>query len=109
MNVYGLLTDDLYKIEEVFKQFPQIQEVRIYGSRAKGNYRPGSDIDLTLIGDNLDLQLLNQLSSRLDDLLLPYLFDISVYQKIENADLVEHIKRFGKSFYKLQTQQITIP
>jgi predicted nucleotidyltransferase len=101
MNVYGLLTDDLDKIEEVFKQFPQIKEVKIYGSRAKGNYRPGSDIDLTLIGENLDLQLLNQLSIRLDDLLLPYLFDISVYQKIENADLVEHIKRFGKSFYKL--------
>nr|MBC7613003.1 nucleotidyltransferase domain-containing protein [Pseudopedobacter sp.] len=100
--MYGLKPADLDKIQEVFKQFTDIEEVRIYGSRAKGNY--SADSDLTLLGNNRDLNLLNQLSSKLDDLLLPYLFDISVYQKMENADLIEHIDSNGKYFYKLQAQ-----
>lgn len=102
-NDFGLKTEDLNKIREVFKQFSQIQAVKIYGSRAKGNYREGSDIDLTLFGENIDLSLLNQLSAELDDLLLPYLFDISVYKKIENPDLLEHINRVGQTLF-LQTQ-----
>lgn len=100
---FGLKVDDLNKIRIVFQKFPQIKEVKIYGSRAKGNYRAGSDIDLTLIGENLDLNLMNLLSLKLDDLLLPYLFDVSVYEKIENPDFKQHIDRVGKLFY-LQTQ-----
>ncbi|MBD3750003.1 MAG: nucleotidyltransferase domain-containing protein [Sphingobacteriales bacterium] len=101
MDDFGLKSVDLDRIKEVFDQFPQIEEVIIYGSRAKGNYRAASDIDLTLLGKNIDLVLLNRLSSKLDDLLLPYLFDLSSYQKLDNPELIDHIKRVGKSFYKL--------
>lgn len=99
---FGLDDESITKIKYVFEQFPQIKEVIIYGSRAMGNYREASDIDLTLLGENLNLPILNQLSSALDDLLLPYLFDISIYQQIENQDLLAHIKRIGQTFYSLK-------
>jgi len=96
---FGLKENDISMIIEVLKLFPEIEKVVIYGSRAKGNHRNGSDIDLTLIGKNLNLDNLNRLSSKLDDLLLPYLFDISIYDKIDNPDLINHIDRIGKSFF----------
>jgi predicted nucleotidyltransferase len=98
---YGLEDSVLVKINHVFEQFPQIKEVIIYGSRAMGNYREASDIDLTLTGENLNLSILNQLSEALDNLLLPYLFDISIYQQIKNQDLLDHITRKGQTFYSL--------
>ena len=72
----------------------------MYGSRAKGNYRNGSDIDLTLIGKKLDLSKQFIIETELDDLLLPYKIDLSIYHKIENQDLIDHIKRVGSLFYK---------
>lgn len=96
---FGLKENDISMIIEVLKLFPEIEKVVIYGFRAKGNHRNGSDIDLTLIGENLNLNNLNRLSSKLDDLLLPYLFDISIYDKIDNPDLINHIDRIGKSFF----------
>jgi len=72
----------------------------LYGSRAKGNYKPGSDIDLTLKGIGLDLKLINKISIELDDLLLPYTFDLSIYNAIDDPALIEHIERVGTTFFK---------
>lgn len=99
---FGLNQSDILKINGVFEQLPKIQTVIIYGSRAKGNFRPGSDIDITLTGDNLTLTDVNELSTILDDLLLPYLFDISIFDKIENPEFTDHINRVGKVFYTKQ-------
>lgn len=96
---FGLQASTLAQIRDVFKQHPAVREVLIYGSRAKGTFRPGSDIDLTLIGDNLDLKLLNKIANELDDLLLPYTFDLSLYHHIEHQDLQDQIKRAGKKFF----------
>ena len=95
----GLSPDVMKRIIAVFLQYPQIVAVVLYGSRAKGNYHPGSDIDLSLKGDQLDLKILNQIANKLDDLLLPYLFDLSIFQQIENRDLLEHIERVGQVIY----------
>ena len=78
---------------------PGIQEVRIYGSRAKGNFQPGSDIDLVIIGLQLNLEELLKIENELDDLLLPYKIDLSILHLIESADLLDHIKRLGQRFY----------
>ncbi len=72
----------------------------MYGSRAKGNYSAGSDIDITLKGEELDLEQLNKINIDLDDLLLPYTFDLSILHQISNPELIEHIERVGKFFYK---------
>jgi len=97
---YGLKDDTINKINQVFATFPNIEAVILYGSRAKGNYKPGSDIDFTLKGHNLNLSALNKISLQLDDLYLPYTFDLSIYAHIENTDLLDHINRVGQLFYK---------
>jgi len=97
---YGLKNCDIEKINSVFAKYPQVEKAILYGSRAKGSFRNGSDIDLTLTGDSLDLDTLLKIETELDDLLLPYKIDLSIKQKIENHDLLEHIERVGKVFYE---------
>ncbi len=97
--LYGLKENIILQINQVFSHYPAVEKVLIYGSRAKGNYRNGSDIDLTLQGNNLSLFILNKISLELDDLLLPYTFDLSLYHHIQNPDLLEHIEDVGKIFY----------
>lgn len=96
---FGLRWETIKKINFVFQTFDEIDAAVLYGSRAKGNFKPGSDIDLALKGERLDLHLLNKISLALDDLLLPYTFDISIYHQISNPDLIDHIIRVGKIFY----------
>jgi len=96
---FGLKEQTINKIIKVFQSFPEIEQVILYGSRTKGTNKPGSDIDLTIKGKNLNLQLINKIDLELDDLLLAYTFDISIYNQIDNSDLLEHIKRVGKDFY----------
>ncbi|MFD2036557.1 nucleotidyltransferase domain-containing protein [Belliella marina] len=97
---FGLNPYIIEKINQVFQKHNQVEKVILYGSRAIGNYRIGSDIDLTLIGDNLDLTTLQLIETELDELLLPYKFDISLYRQIANQDLIKHIEEFGKVFFE---------
>ncbi|MBO1927794.1 nucleotidyltransferase domain-containing protein [Thiomicrorhabdus sp. 6S2-11] len=97
-EIFGLNRNDLSKIQSVFSAFPQVTKVVIYGSRAKGTFRPASDIDLTIM-NTLDWQTFTHLESELDDLLLPYQIDLSIFQQIDNPDLIEHINRVGRDFY----------
>lgn len=97
---YGLKQETIDKINRIFARHKEVENAILYGSRAKGNYRPGSDIDLTLKGKNLSLKQLNKISMELDDLLLPYTFDLSLYHHITNTDMIEHIERVGKLFYQ---------
>lgn len=100
---FGLKDEIIEQVNSVFANYPQIEEAIIYGSRVKGNYKSGSDIDLTLTGQNLTLSVLYAVELEIDDLLLPYTFDISLFSQISNIDLIEHINRVGLSFYnKLQ-------
>lgn len=96
----GLKPETIIAIKGVFAGYQQIEQAILYGSRAKGTYRNGSDIDLTLKGAELTLTVLNKIDNDLDDLLLPYKTDVSIYHKIENQDLLEHIERVGSVFYE---------
>lgn len=98
-SLFGLSQEIRERINAVFKEYVDIDEVILYGSRAKGNFRPGSDIDLTLKGTDLNLEYLNKVGLALDDLLLPYIFDLSIFCRISNPQLCEHIERVGRSFY----------
>ena len=95
----GLLASDMQKLESVFVAESNWSEVILYGSRAKGTHRPGSDIDLTLKGASLTLGWLLDLSVKIDDLLLPYTVDLSIYDHIDNADLRDHIQRVGRVIF----------
>ncbi len=98
---YGLSEHEINAIQNVFKQYPMISRVIIYGSRAKGNYRSNSDVDLTLQGEGLEYRDLVAIETALDDLLLPYKIDLSLYQAIEHPDLIAHIERVGIIFYAI--------
>ncbi len=98
--MFGLSNNHINLINSVFAKYDCINKVVVYGSRAKGNYRAGSDIDLSLFGDNIYLDVLQKIENELDDLLLPYNIDLSIFNKIENNDLIEHIKRVGIVFYE---------
>jgi type I restriction enzyme S subunit len=95
----GLDQRAISKIKDVFRLFPEIDEAILYGSRAMGNFKPNSDIDLTLKGKNLNLSIQQKIETKLDDLLLPYKIDLSIFHQIQNQDLIEHIFRVGKKFY----------
>ncbi|WP_212505792.1 nucleotidyltransferase domain-containing protein [Anaerotalea alkaliphila] len=69
------------KIIQVFAKDSRIEKVILYGSRAKGNYRPGSDIDLTVVGEGLGLRDINAMAIALDALHLPYEIDLSDYSR----------------------------
>ncbi|RKU10522.1 hypothetical protein C6501_13620 [Candidatus Poribacteria bacterium] len=98
---YGLSEQTLQKIHDVFVRYPQVEKVVLYGSRAKGDYKNGSDIDLTLHGgDSLTHTILSKIANDLDDQLLPYTIDLSIFKNIKNPDMVEQIERIGVIFYK---------
>lgn len=84
------------RLLSVFEAESSVAEVILYGSRAKGTQRPGSDIDLTLTGKALTTRWLMDLSAKIDDLLLPCEVDLSIFEHIDNPDLIDHIQRVGK-------------
>jgi predicted nucleotidyltransferase len=106
---FGLKDETVERICEVFSRHPQVEKAILYGSRAKGNYRNGSDIDLTLIGgEDLDLPMLFKLMDELDDLLLPYTIDLSLFHLIGDPDVVAHVERMGVVFYE-KAVEVVLP
>lgn len=97
---FGLTTVTLEAINSVFIKHPEVEQAIIYGSRAKGNYRTGSDIDLTLKGARLNVTVLSKIKQEIDELNTPYLFDISIFETLSAPDLVDHISRVGRLFYE---------
>lgn len=96
---HGLPEATLARIQKTLKQFPFVDKAVLYGSRAMGTYREGSDIDLSLYGKALTLAQLVAIETAIDELLLPYQVDLSLHSQISNADLVSHIDRVGKIIY----------
>jgi predicted nucleotidyltransferase len=96
---FGLKRTLIEQINRVIGAYPEIERVVLYGSRAKGNYKPSSDIDLALIGDQLTELRLLELETRLDDLLLPYKLDLCRFHTLQNPSLIEHINRVGQEFF----------
>ncbi len=98
--LYGLKPNIIEAIKSVFSKYTEIEKVILYGSRAKGNYTNGSDIDLTCFGNELTISLIHKIENDIDDLLLAYSFDISILENITNDNLLDHIKRVGIVFYE---------
>ena len=98
--MYGLDEAVIKNLKRIFSEFPAVEKVILYGSRAMGTYRNGSDIDITLLGKNLSNQTIFGIQDEIEELYLPYSFDISIFDRIDNEDLIDHIKRVGKVFYE---------
>jgi len=96
---YGLSDEIIKKIRSVLSRHSSVEKAVLYGSRAKGTFKPGSDIDLSLHGATISLKDLSDIDSELDDLLLPYTFDLLVFDTLTHVKLRDHIERVGKIFY----------
>jgi predicted nucleotidyltransferase len=101
---FGLSESALAKFRSVFAKYPEIEEVVIYGSRAKGNHREGSDIDLSIKGVGMTEAIRARVWLDLDNLNTPYLIDLSVYSLLPPGNLKDHISRAGKTFYLRNTE-----
>jgi predicted nucleotidyltransferase len=101
---YGLPDRTVEQICVVLAQYPAVDRAVLYGSRAKGNYKPGSDIDLTLDGADLTPGLCATIAEALDDLLLPYTIDLSVFAELKHPELEAHIQRVGVVFFERETR-----
>lgn len=97
---YGLSNTTIEKVCDVLSLHPSVEKAVLYGSRAKGNFKPGSDIDLSLHGAAITLQELGDIYSELDDLMLPYTIDLLIFDTLNHVKLREHIERVGKIIYQ---------
>lgn len=95
---FGLASDVINQLKNVFGHYPEVEKVKIFGSRAIGNFRANSDIDLVLWGQ-IDEALLAKIAQALDDLPLPYLFDVKCYSDLSHLGLREHIDQYAKDLY----------
>lgn len=97
---FGLSDTVIKELQDVFRRHANIEKVLIFGSRSKGNYRPGSDIDLAVIGKDLDHSQLTEILCEIDDLELLYSIDLLDYQKKIGTPLGDHIDRVGQVFFE---------
>lgn len=96
---FGLEQRTIKSIKNILQKYPEIEKVIIYGSRAIGNYKYNSDVDLAVIG-NLKWDFTGHLMEELDLLSTPYLYDVTDYKRITNLNIKKHIDDFGKVFYE---------
>ncbi len=100
MKTTGLTPATIQKIHDTLAQFPEVDKAVLYGSRAKGSARPGSDIDLALFGSQLSISLLGRIDEALNELLLPWRFDLLIHHHVTDRGLLEHIARVGLALYE---------
>lgn len=97
---FGLKESDLEYVIGIIRKFPEIKKAVIFGSRAKGNFKPGSDVDIAIYGENINFDILSKIHWELEEESpMPYLFDIVDYTHLNHKELREHIQRVGKVIY----------
>lgn len=102
VETFGLDARALELIREVFCRHPEVHEVKVFGSRATGRFENNSDVDLALWGD-LRLDLIGRIMGELDELPLPYLFDVQAYDAITHPPLKQHVDEVGRTLYLSRT------
>jgi predicted nucleotidyltransferase len=95
---YGLSKADIQTIVEILRRFPEIQQAILFGSRATGTHKPGSDIDLALRGALCPSTII-QVKQALEDTNLPWFFDVVDEPSLSNEALRAHIDSLGKLLY----------
>ena len=97
---FGLSDTVIQELHDVFRRYANIEKVLIFGSRSKGDYRAGSDIDLAVIGKDIDYSVLLDIQCDIEDLELLYSIDVLDYQKKKGTPIGDHIDRVGQVFYE---------
>ncbi len=96
---FGLKECDVKRIINVIKEESSVRRATMFGSRAMGNFKHGSDVDIALFGDPLDVDAVSNVSFQLNEnTTMPYKFDIVDRDNVSEA-MQEHIKAHGIDFY----------
>jgi predicted nucleotidyltransferase len=98
-EVFGLETGDIGKLVTIFNSNVGVEAAILFGSRAKGTFSPGSDIDIALKGETLTLNDILALGNEIEELNFPYKIDLVLYHRIENDNLISHIDRVGRVLF----------
>ncbi|PWD97729.1 nucleotidyltransferase domain-containing protein [Marinilabilia rubra] len=102
-TTFGLSEKSFSEIISLLKNFPEIEQAKIFGSRATGNYKTGSDIDIAIFGKNVNQKSILNLMDAFEDSILPYFVDVLDYKTIKNIELKKHIDEAGVEFYRKKT------
>lgn len=100
MNQFGIKDEELYSLKNIFSSTVEVDKVILFGSRAKGCYKPYSDLDLVLCGEDVSSTVLGNLLMDIDDLLMPYKVDLLLYNRITNEALKHEVETFGVVIYQ---------
>ncbi len=95
----GLTESELTQLELLFKSNPNITKAILYGSRAKGTFKPFSDVDIALMGNNLLQRDITHLLNKIHNSNFPYQVDLVLFKSLKNQDLIDHIQRVGVIIY----------
>ena len=106
MSATGLTSEQLTLLQQVFNQHPEVDTVKLYGSRAKGNFHERSDVDLVLIGTGIDRFLVADILLDLADTDLPYSVDLQNFSDIKNRALVANIDQVGLVIYEREDTKV---
>lgn len=105
---FGIKNDLLAMMRQVFARYPQVEEAIVFGSRAKGNFRPNSDMDIALKGKNLTQDISYKIQFDLEDLPTLLSFDVLLFDSLTHAGLLGHIDRVGQVFYQKTPEMMAI-
>lgn len=98
--MFGLLDRDIMYITKALEKHGEIEKAIIFGSRAMGNYKKGSDVDIAIIGKDVNRMIIYNVDDYLNEVYpLPYFFDVIQYNEITNKNLIDHINNEGKIIY----------
>ncbi len=95
-NDFGIDSDTLQRLSEILLSNQKVSRAVVFGSRAKGDFQKGADIDIALSGSKICIQDILSMKMRIEELTLPFTIDLIRYENISNQELKEHIKREGK-------------
>ncbi|MFC1585456.1 nucleotidyltransferase domain-containing protein [Fibrobacterota bacterium] len=101
--MFGLPEETARILRNYFAGIPEIEMVKVYGSRAMQNYKKGSDIDFAVYSHGNE-DLIGKILTELDELPTPYLFDVTDYKRLKHRELKEHIDRVGVVFFKREVE-----
>ena len=100
-NKYGLNRRDMQTLSDIFGKYEDVKKVLLFGSRAKGSYYTGSDIDMAIVDNNISYQVLRKIKNDISESSLPYNIDLINFSTLTNPSLKEHISRVGKVLYSV--------
>lgn len=107
METFGLSDKSFQILLDIFRNYPSVSEVKVYGSRAKGTHRERSDLDLVIL-DEIDRKTLGEIWMEVNSSDFPLTVDLQVWKDIKNENLKEHIRRVGKIFYSIDQTHLTV-